>query len=184
MTSSKTYSVRLSGLLLTEVEAFMRDHAVGGSTAIARLLLESQRARSNTPHVRWAVVDPESLNYGLALGELRELADTLRRSCGALARPRPVSPEDSKQWAEQTRAANNALNLVALMIRQLQQVGKLALVIPNNIEAEERAFEKAPPGSALKTLLGLILGKNIETPPTREIEPKQPEIAAAKRPQP
>ena len=149
---TKSFSVRLSGENLEEVKAYAAMQGIQESTAIGKLLDEGRKALKGQPITRWAVVDPDSNNYSLALGQLRENSHVLEKSLKALGRPRPKTEAEKNQDEELRASAKTAFALTQNLIKRIYLTGRLANP-PADLEKLKAAMKDMPTVSVVWLVL-------------------------------
>lgn len=161
--ATKTSSCRFSGESLKKTEKRASDEGIPFSTAVKRYLEDAVSVTEGKPIVRWAVVDPESERYSLALHEATGISKAISALTVALNRPRPKTPEQIKEEAEIKSQAKRALAGTDRAIDQLRRSGQLLLpdVTPDEVKA---ALKNHKPGSVEWRLMAAYLGETNAPP--------------------
>lgn len=177
--ATKNYCVRLNDeALINEVSAYAETHGVPESVALARLLAEGRNARLGKPIVRFAALDPHaSVQYSLALGELRDLHRVLKHCVAALKLPRPLVEKERATWEAEKKQATDAFAAVKPKIDALSRAGHLELLLNDySVKDLEKHYKTCCEQriSSLVVILGTLLGK----PATLPKLPEAPKPAA------
>jgi len=168
--ATKTYCLRTSNeVVIAAIAAYAKKHGIAESTAIGRMLAEGIIAIEGKSITRFAALDPNAVEiYSLALGEVRELSRILKLCDRALQRPRPLNPEDHRQWDADKKASRTAFIEVHNKMRRLKLAGKMEFMLHDiSLPDVEGYYREAMQNKDAKrsAIFGSLIGKPAWQPP-------------------